>query len=115
MTYQLLSNKACGFIYSTNSETNGNMFGSVRQFPLVRYCNLPSAVWYQVRYGVVRCIHLVTPIKLHIIFDLRSFQKQEQDLLIGKDPVLSYRDFFISDAYARHKSVFCLFVFFLEN
>ena len=45
MTYKLLSNKTCGFIYSTKSETNGNMFGSVRQFALVRYCILPSAVW----------------------------------------------------------------------
>ena len=26
--------------------TNGNMLGSILYFLWVRYCNLPSAVWY---------------------------------------------------------------------
>ena len=30
---------------------------------------------------------------------------EEQDLIIWKDPVFNYMDFFISAAYARHKSV----------
>ena len=43
--YQLLSYETCGFVYSTKSGTNGNMLSSVREFPLVRFCILPSAVW----------------------------------------------------------------------
>ena len=37
--------------------------------------------------------------------NLRIIPKQEQDLKIWKDPVFNKMDFFISDAYERHKSV----------
>ena len=53
MIHRLLSNETCGFVYSTKSGTNGNI-GNFRQ------C---GTVFYQVRYSVVRCIHLVIPNK----------------------------------------------------
>ena len=34
------------------------------------------------------------------MFDLSIIQKQEQDLIIWKDPIFNYMDFYISDAYA---------------
>ena len=48
---------------------------------------------------------VIPPKKIQNKIDLRIIQKQEQELLIWKDPVFNYMDFFISDAYARHKSV----------
>ena len=75
-----------------------------------RHCSIisVSSVLYFTKCAMVWCgvYHIKTyQIKLQIIFDLRIIQKQEQDLIIWKDPVFNYIDFFISDAYARHKSV----------
>ena len=53
MIHQLLSIETCGFVYSTKSGTNGNMLAV---FGIFRLC---GSVFYQARYGVVRCIHFV--------------------------------------------------------
>ena len=101
MIYQFLSNETCGFVWFSKVR---NKRKHARQCSVISV----SAELYFTKCGMVWCG--AYQIKLQIFFDLRIIQKQEQDLTIWHDPVFNYMDFFISDAYARHKIRYPLFL-----